>query len=117
VVREFGKIVFFRFHVALPARLADEGGLVMEWGDDVRSPNVLVAAIQADPARQGDYREIVFSPAAGPKPDTEEQQIGLTVVVTRHSSWYRLLYLLPIVLVLAAALIGILSKNAERGQL
>jgi hypothetical protein len=105
VVREFGKIVFFRFSVTLPARLAEQGGLVMQWGDDLRCPNILVPAIRADPARRADYREIVFSPAAGASPATEERQLDLKVVVDRQSSRYRLLYLLPIVLVLAAAMV------------
>jgi hypothetical protein len=114
VVREFGKIAFFRFYVTLPARLADENGLVMEWGDDIRCPNILVAAIQADPDRQTDYREIVFSPVAAKQPATEEQQLDLKVVVDRQSSRFRLLYLLPIILVLAAALVRSLSRKEGR---
>src|SRR5208283_3183637 len=39
------------------------------------------------------------------KPAAEERQVDLTVVVDRQSSRYRLLYLLPIVLLLAAALV------------
>jgi hypothetical protein len=105
LVREFGKVVFFRFYVTLPARLADPGGLVLEWGDDLRCENILAPAIQADPARQADYREIVFSPAAAAKPAAEEQQLDLKVIVDQRSSRSRLLYLLPILLVLAAALV------------
>ena len=116
VVRQFGKIVFFRFYVTLPARLADQGGLMMEWGDDIRCPNLLVPAIQADPARQADYREIVFSPADGAKAATEERQLDLRVVVDRQSSRYRLLYLLPIVLVLVAALVRARSKKEGRQE-
>ena len=111
VVREFGKIVFFRFYATLPARVADQAGLAMAWGDDLRCPNILVPAIRADPARQADYREIIFSPAAGAKPGTEERQLDLTVVVDRQASRYRLLYLLPILLVLAAACCGPCSSS------
>ncbi len=114
VVREFGKIVFFRFYATLPARLTDQGGLVMRWGDDLRCPNIVVPAIRADPARRADYREIVCSPAAGAKPAAEERQLDLKVVVDRQSSRYRLLYLLPILLVLAAALVRARSKNEGR---
>lgn len=103
LVREFGRIVFFRFFVVLPARLADEGGLVMEWGDDLRVENQVVSAIQADPTRPADYREMVFLPGGRAEPGAEEQHLDLKVVVDRRSSWYRLLYLLPILLVLAAA--------------
>ena len=105
VVREFGKIAFFRFYVTLPARLADESGMVIEWGDDLQCANVPVPAIRADPARPADYREIVFSPAAAASSANEERQLDLTVVVDRQSSRYRPLYLLPIVLVLVAALV------------
>ncbi len=78
----------------------------MEWGDDLQCPNVLVPAIRADPARRADYREISFSPAAPSGSAAEERQLDLTVVVDRQSSRYRLLYLLPIVLVLAAFVFG-----------
>jgi hypothetical protein len=104
VVREFGKIVFCRFFVVLPARLADQEGLVMQWGAAVRAQNRLVSGIRPDPARRADYREIVFRPAPAAEA-AEERQLALKVVVDRHRSRYRLLYLLPIVLVLAAALI------------
>ena len=104
MVREFGKVVFFRFYVTLPAQLADQGGLVLDWGEDLQCPNVLVSTIRANPARQADYRELVFSPAAA-----VERQLDLKVVVDRRSSQYRLLYLLPILLVLAAAAVRTLS--------
>ena len=111
VVREFGKVIFFRFYVVLPAQAASQDGLVMQWGDDLQCPNILVPTIRADPARLADYREIVFAPAVGANPPAEESQLDLKVVVDRQSSRYRLLYLLPILLVLAGALVRTRSSS------
>jgi hypothetical protein len=111
VVREFGKVVFFRFFVRLPARLADQDGLVMQWGDAIEGQNVLEPRIRPDPARRAGYRELVFRPAPAADASPEERQLELKVVVDQHRWRYRLLYLLPIVLVLAAAVIRRLSGS------
>jgi hypothetical protein len=111
VVREFGKVVFFRFYASLPAQVASQDGLVMQWGDDLQCPNILVPTVRADPARQADYREIVFAPTIGASPPAEENQLDLKVVVDRQSSRYRLLYLLPILLVLVGVLVRARSSS------
>jgi len=111
LVREFGKVVFFRFFVNLPERLASQAGLVFEWGDEIHGPNALVAAIHPDPAARDRFREIVFSPSPAAAADSEERQLELKVIAGKEPSRYRLLYLLPIALVLASALVRTLPRN------
>ena len=92
LVYEFDRLVFCRFAVRIPATLIEREGFALEYGDDVNSPNQIVSALVAD-------HEIIFVPVT----NTAEQRVQ--VIADQHAHRSRWLFLLPIALVVGAALV------------
>lgn len=106
MVREMGRLVFCRFAIGIPAPLLGEEGFVLEYGDDVNSPNPLLPALAADPAQASAYREISLAPVPADAAESGTEEQHLQVVADRRATRGQWLFLLPVALVIAGSALG-----------
>lgn len=105
LVNDLGSLVYFRYVVNIPTEFAASDGCCIELGNDITAPNTLIAGIVLDATHHTAYREILPAPApAATAGGTEQKQTTVTVIADRKVHHAQLLYLLPILLVLIAAL-------------
>jgi len=122
LAREFGQVVFLRFAASVPAAAANQGGLSLESGDDVWSPNLSIPVLAVDPARADAFRVAGFAranPAAANRPDSRELRVSVVAdsVATQNRRISQLLFLLPIALVVVAAgARSLLRRNRHDGE-